>query len=203
MKKKGIIFTSIFLSLIIAVCSFTPIVNMSENISEKVFRLHILANSDEKYDQELKLKVRDEVLKHTEIIFSHCSSVKEAINSANSNMSEIAKTAQRVIYDNGYNYPVKAYTTNEYFNTRKYENFTLPAGVYSALKIEIGCGRGKNWWCVMFPAVCITGCSDEFNKSLTEEERKMIESDKYIIKFKAVEIYENIKNRLQKLDKNP
>ena len=167
---------------------------MSEDISNKVFRLHILANSNEEYDQELKIKVRDEVLNLSSDIFADCSSVKDAVLSANENIEIISQTVQRIISENGYNYIVSAYVTKEYFKTRKYNSFSLPAGIYNSLKIEIGQGKGKNWWCVMFPSVCISGCSSDFNEVLSDDEIEMIENDKYIVKFKAVEFYEKIKN---------
>ena len=86
----------------------------------------------------------------------------------------------------------------EYFNTREYEEFTLPSGIYNALKIEIGQGKGHNWWCVMFPAICLSGVTDdEINNYLTEDEQKLIYSDsKYEIRFKIVELYEKIKSKL-------
>ena len=195
--KKLTVFTSVFLVLTIIVSAFTPVINMSESISNKVFRLHILANSDEKYDQELKLKVRDKILTLSKELYSGCESVDEAINISKDNLDLFRETAQKVIAFYGFEYEARPYVTKEYFNTRKYDNFSLPAGIYDCLKIEIGQGRGKNWWCVMFPSVCLSGCTDDFNGVLTEDERRMIEEDKYIVKFKAVEIYEKLKNRFR------
>ena len=196
MKKKIFLFIPVFLSFVILISSLFPIINMSESISDKVFRLHILANSDEAYDQELKLKVRDKILLLSKELYDGCESVEQAVNVSNNNLALIKETAQKVISFYGYDYEARVYVTKEYFNTRKYDNFSLPAGVYDSLKIEIGEGKGKNWWCVMFPSVCLSGCTSDFDEVLTEEEKELIESDKYIIKFKAVEIYENIKNKL-------
>lgn len=196
MKKKIFLFIPVFLSFVILISSLSPIINMSESISDKVFRLHILANSDEAYDQELKLKVRDKILLLSKELYDGCESVEQAVNVSNNNLALIKETAQKVISFYGYDYEARVYVTKEYFNTRKYDNFSLPAGVYDSLKIEIGEGKGKNWWCVMFPSVCLSGCTSDFDEVLTEEEKELIESDKYIIKFKAVEIYENIKNKL-------
>ncbi len=195
--KKLKVFTSVFLVLTIIVSAFTPVINMSESISNKVFRLHILANSDEKYDQELKLKVRDKILSLSKELYNDCESVDEAINISKDNLDLFRETAQKAIAFYGFEYEARPYVTKEYFNTRKYDNFSLPAGIYDCLKIEIGQGKGKNWWCVMFPSVCLSGCTDDFNGVLTEDERRMIEEDKYIVKFKAVEIYEKLKNRFR------
>ena len=193
MKKKLYLFAPIFLSLILITTVVTPAVNMSENISDKVFRLHIRANSDSETDQNLKIKVRDELLAETSDLFSDCESLDEAVKSANENIDFIKNTVNKTIENYGFSYNCTVKTDKEFFETRKYEKFTLPAGIYDALIIELGQGKGHNWWCVMFPAVCVSGCADEFDGVLTEEERKLIEEDKYIIKFKVVEIYERIK----------
>lgn len=197
MKKKTIFtFVPIMMCLIIICTVITPAIHMSEDISTKVFRLHILANSNEDYDQKLKLKVRDRVLSVSESLFSDCKSVEEAIKVSQNNIELFRNTAQKVIAFYGYTYDTNVYVTKEYFNTREYDNFTLPAGMYDSLKIEIGQGKGHNWWCVMFPSVCLSGCTDDFNETLTQEEKEMIESGKYVVRFKAVEIYERIKSKL-------
>ena len=157
--------------------------------------MHILANSDSESDQALKLKVRDEVLKLTGDIFNNCINVEDAVNSAKNNLDKIKKTVDRTIQNNGYSYSSKVYIIKEFFSTREYDSFTLPAGIYDSLKIEIGQGKGHNWWCVMFPSVCVSGCTSDFDETLSEEERNMIESGKYVVRFKIVEIYERIKNR--------
>ncbi|MBE6742245.1 MAG: stage II sporulation protein R [Ruminococcaceae bacterium] len=195
MKKKILVFTPIFLSVVLITALITPIINMSEDISEKVFRMHILANSDSDNDQELKLKVRDEVLKLTGDIFDNCSTVEDAVNSAKNNLDKIKIIVDKTIQNNGYSYSSNVYIIKEFFSTREYDSFTLPAGIYDSLKIEIGQGKGHNWWCVMFPSVCVSGCTSDFDETLSEEERNMIESGKYVVRFKIVEIYERIKNR--------
>ena len=194
--RKTFVFVPLFIIISIMTASFTPVIQMSEDISENVFRLHIIANSDSVEDQTLKLKVRDKILALSESLYNNCSSVEEAVRISDENKNLIKETAQKVLAFYGCNYEARVFTTKEFFGTRKYDNFVLPAGVYNSLKIVIGEGKGKNWWCVMFPSVCVSGCTDEFSQSLTDEERKMIESNKYIVKFKAVEIYEKIKCKL-------
>lgn len=196
MSKKLFIYSSIFLTLIIFTSSFSSVVRDSENISQKVFRFHILANSDEEYDQNLKLMVRDELLCYSNSLFNNCSNVDEAILIAKENVSNFNHIAKEVILKNGYDYSVKTYITKEYFNTRVYDNYTLPAGLYDSLKVVIGSGAGYNWWCVMFPAVCLSSSADDFGDYLNEDEKALID-DKYIIKFKAIEIYESIKNKIK------
>ncbi len=198
MKRKFIVFSVIFLCSVILVSAVTPAITMSESISTKVFRLHILANSDSESDQALKMKVKDKVISFSSDLYDGCKNVQDAIKVSQDNVSNFKQTAQKVIAFYGYDYDAKVYVTKDYFPTRKYDNFTLPAGEYDCLKIIIGEGKGHNWWCVMFPEVCVSAYSEQGNKFdgyLTEEERKMIESKGYAVRFKAVEIYEKIKSK--------
>ena len=199
MNKTMKIFVPIFLFLLLISAYVTPFIQTSERISDDVFRLHILANSDNEEDQQLKLKVRDAVLKKGQNVFTDCSSLEEIIASCESNIDLFEETATECIKENGYHYSVNAYVDKEYFNTREYEEITLPSGIYNALKIEIGEAKGHNWWCVMFPAICLSAVSDsEMNNILDEEEIELINSDnKFEIRFKFVEIYEKIKSKIK------
>ncbi len=195
MLKKLYLFVPIFLISLILIASLTPIVSAGESISKKVFRLHIIANSNEKYDQDLKLKVKDSVLEYTKDLYNGCKNVNDALEISKRNLSSIEEAAQKTVSFYGYGYDTIVYTSKEFFNTRKYDSFTLPAGEYYCLKIIIGEGKGKNWWCVLFPSVCISGCTDDFDGVLTEEERKLTEGHKYVVKFKAAELYEYLKSK--------
>ncbi len=198
MSKTIKIFVPIFLSLILIYSYVAPFIQTSENISQQVFRLHILANSDSEEDQTLKLKVRDKILCESEDLFKNCSSLDDVISVSRNNLNYFKSIAQKCVNENGYNYDVKVYIDKEYFNTRKYNKITLPSGIYNALKIEIGSAKGHNWWCVMFPAICLPAVSDdEINKILDEDEIALINSDnKYEVRFKIVEIYEKIKSKI-------
>ncbi len=196
MKRRIFLFAPIFIVSLIVICSITPTVAMSESISDKVFRLHILANSDSKEDQELKLKVRDALLELSEGLFEDCNSVDDAIDISNANKNVLQREAEKIIKSYGYDYNVKIEICKQYFNTRDYGDFTLPAGIYNSLRVIIGKGNGHNWWCVMFPSVCLSGCTDDFDGVLTQEEKNLIINKKYIIKFKSVELYEKIKSKI-------
>lgn len=198
MNRTIKVFVPIFLLLLLISSYITPFIKTSERISEDVFRLHILANSDEEFDQSLKLKVRDAVLEKGQKVFTDCKSLEEIVSACESNIDLFRNTAQNCINQNGYNYHVNAYVDKEYFNTREYEEITLPSGIYNALKIEIGEAKGHNWWCVMFPAICLSAVSEsEMNSVLDEEEMQLIHSDnKFEIRFKIVEIYEKIKSKM-------
>lgn len=184
-------FVPIFLISLIIFSSLAPVSSMSKDIGNKVLRLHILANSDSKEDQELKLKVRDRILENSNLY--NCKNIDDAILNAKNNINFYEEIAKEVLNENGYNYDVKVVVDNEYFDVREYKDFTLPSGYYNTIKIIIGQGKGHNWWCVMYPSVCISGCIKDFDKVLTKDEKKMITSKKYIPKFKIIEIINKLK----------
>ncbi len=201
MSKTIKVFVPIFLLFLLIYSYVAPFIETSENISNEVFRLHILANSDSEEDQKLKLKVRDRILESSQDLFLNCSSLDDVISVSENNIDYFKNQADRCIQENGYNYDVSVYVDKEYFNTREYDEITLPSGIYNALKIEIGEAKGHNWWCVMFPAICLPAVSDdEINNILTDEEIDLINSNnKYEVRFKIVEIYEKIKSELNKI----
>ena len=165
------------------------------DISNEVFRLHILANSDAEADQNLKIKVRDKVLEYTERLFDNAKSKEEAEITIADNIQSINNVAYKEILDNGYSYPVKTEITNMYFTTRYYENYTLPSGMYDALRITIGEGKGHNWWCVMYPSICISTVEEQDEKArevFEEEQYNIVKNEKVQYKFKIVEIFEKI-----------
>lgn len=198
MNKTLKIFVPLFLVFVFMFSYIAPFIETSENISDQVFRLHILANSDSAEDQQLKLKVRDEILKKSETVFAFSNSLEETIELCKNNIALFQQIAEQCLKDNGSDYDVKVYVDKEYFNTREYDEITLPSGIYNALKIEIGQGKGHNWWCVMFPAICLSSVTDdELNKYLSEDEQKLVNSDsKYEVRFKIVEIYEKVKSKI-------
>ena len=193
--RKLKIFIPIFLILLLSSGIAKPIIT-SESISQKVFRLHILANSDSQHDQNLKLLVKDEILKLSTELFTDAKSVNDARHIAEDNIKAFENTAQQVVEANGYSYNICVTTDKEYFSTREYDGFIMPAGEYNTLKIIIGNGEGHNWWCVMYPSVCISGCTDDFDEIMNDEEKEMLTSSKFIPKFKIIEIYECIKNKI-------
>lgn len=129
-------------------------VSLQTSIADKVLRLHIRANSDLPCDQEIKLKVRDAVCSYL-TLHMNAGSKDEAKDWINKHMSEIIDIAQTTLSRSGYNYTVSAKLTNANFPLRQYEDFFLPAGIYEALQIELGSGEGHNWWCILFPTLCL------------------------------------------------
>ena len=164
-------------------------------ISKETFRLHILANSDSENDQALKIKVRDRVLEYTEDLFNDAKSKIDAEKVIAENIQDINNVAYAVILNNGYNYPVKTEITNMYFTTRYYDNYTLPSGMYDALRITIGNGKGHNWWCVMYPTICVSPVEEKDEKAkeaFEEKQYDIVTNTKLQYKFKIVEIFEKI-----------
>ncbi len=180
--------------LILVFAIAEPVIATAENISDKILRLHIIANSDSSEDQNIKLMLKDYFLENTEQIFIG-SNLKENISIAREQRKNIEKLCNKFLKKYGCN--AKVSVVKEYFNTRAYDDFTLPAGEYNSIKIEIGQGKGHNWWCIVFPSVCLSACTTSMNEYLSDEEMELIE-DGYTPKFKVVEIYENIKNKLNK-----
>lgn len=175
--------------------SVIPFEAECREISDEVFRLHILANSDSDEDQTLKLKVRDRVLEYTEELFNLAKSKEEAKTAVADNIENIRLAAQQEVYDNGYSYDVKAEITNMYFNTRYYEYYTMPSGMYDALRITIGKGEGHNWWCVMYPSICIaasTEADEKARETFSDSQYEIVDGNEYQYKFKVVEIFEKI-----------
>lgn len=175
--------------------SVIPFQAECEQISNEVFRLHILANSDIEEDQSLKLRVRDSLLKYTDRLFSEAENSDEAERIARDNLESLRAVAQREVYANGYDYKVKAEVVNMYFNTRYYERYTMPAGMYDALRITIGSGEGHNWWCVMYPSICISSAVETDKRvedTFSQNQQEIVKGNEFKYKFKVVEIFEKI-----------
>lgn len=211
--KNRLIFHILSLVIIlgIMVTTIASEINQVEAISqeykEKLIRFHVIANSDSEEDQNLKLKVRDAVISYLQPKLQTSESIEESEKIIIDEYENLNKISENIILENGYNYDVKVGIEYSNFPAKQYSSVVLPAGEYKALKIVIGEGTGKNWWCVMFPPLCfideengvIDKSTDEKLKSvLTEEEYKMIvqedeqETTRVEIKFKILELLEGI-----------
>ena len=199
--KKTLLRIEISLLIALIICGVLNINAFSqqcESIREKMLRMHVIANSDSEEDQQLKLKVRDAVLLAGEKVFDGSITATEAKEKITPYIDYLENTALETIKNEGFDYNVKITVEKEYFNTRTYENsVTLPAGYYTAVKVIIGEGKGQNWWCVMFPPMCLpTAVAEcELSDVLTDDETEIVtETDKYKFRFKIVEILEEIFN---------
>lgn len=179
---------------------------ITEGISEKIIRLHVLANSDDEADQALKLKVKDEVVKTFGDTFASAKNKVDAEKLIRENFDNIRDVALKVIEEEGYDYDVHVYLADCMFPTKVYKDLTFPAGKYEALRIDIGTAEGKNWWCVMYPPLCFVDQTysvvpDDSKKQLedllTTREYKSLYTDqstKITYRFKIVEIIQDIFN---------
>ena len=201
-KKYFIIFILLFLYVMLY--SFSYANNVVSDLSNSLFRLHVIANSNSKEDQNLKYLVRDELISYMNTLCSNVSSKEQAIAIANEHLDDFQKIANEVISKNGFNYSTKVQIGNFAFPTKTYGDISLPAGYYDALKVELGKAEGKNWWCVMFPSLCFVDINngivpeeskEELQSSLLEEDYNLISSNnsEYKLKFKIVELFENSK----------
>ncbi len=196
LRIEASILAALILTSMFGVVSFSK---ECDGIRQKMLRMHVIANSDSDDDQALKLKVRDAVLNCGKELFDGSVTADQAKEKIMPHIEEIEEAALSVIHQEGYDYTVKVTVEDEYFDTRTYDgSVTLPAGIYTAVKVIIGEGNGKNWWCVMFPPMCLPAASAECEVSdvLTSKESDIVTNNKkYKVRFKLVEIYERyIKN---------
>lgn len=171
-----------------------------EDLSGKLIRLHVVANSDSDEDQALKLQVRDSILEYLTALLEGTTDREKAVEIIESRMDSIVEVSEAVIREQGYGYQAAAIIAAEDFPTREYDTFSLPAGEYTSLRIVIGGGGGRNWWCVIFPPLCMSAATadSEAFRQLTDEQIRLITSDEpeYVIKFKSIEWLNKIKTWL-------
>lgn len=202
-KVKMVIILAFLLFIYTTICAMSYAQNISTDIANSVFRLHVLANSDSEKDQALKYKVRDNLLKYMNEICKNCSSKNEAILLVEENKENFKQIALQTIKDEGYSYNVNINIGNFEFPTKHYGDISLPAGFYDALRVEIGEAKGQNWWCVMFPPLCFVDISsgivpeeskELMQENLTEEEFALVSdnsNNEIKFKFKLLEFLGN------------
>ena len=177
--KRNILDKAMILGAVICIVitAFTAFAEDCEEKPQEVLRLHILAYSDSR-------------LTTFSDVFGNCDSFSQSVAVANERRSEIEEKANEFVHSKGYSYNVKCEVAKTYFTTRKYENVTLPAGEYTAVRLLIGNAEGRNWWCVMFPPLCLPAAAGEF---FTEEQSKRVEESRdYEIKFAIFEALQGL-----------
>ena len=183
------------ISLLVAVWMCIVPIRAQNRLADKIVRLHVLANSDAVEDQRLKLTVRDAVLQAAE-------GVGEIDDTLLYNLQE---EAQRTVETEGYDYPVQVTREHCWFDTREYETFSLPAGYYDAVRVIIGEGAGRNWWCVIYPPLCTGVCEKDLADigkefSLSEEEISLICEEKgYIIRFRLADLWGKFLHKMHQM----
>ncbi len=195
-KKDSLYITLFFLFSIacIAGLRYEQRLEMQKGIAEKIIRFHVIANSDTKEDQDLKLAVRDAVGIKMSGILKEAGDRSRSETLICENMEDMKQTAEKVIAERGYDYDVDICLTDTDFPVKTYGAYTFPAGNYEALEIVIGAGKGHNWWCVMYPNMCFSDTMYEvidedakssLKKVLSDEEyQKVLESGDYKVRFR-------------------
>ena len=172
LKHFLVIIILLFIFILSTVLSYSS--EVFAGLQDNIFRLHILANSDSKEDQHLKLLVRDAIIDYIEEINSTSTSKEETIQNISNHLDSIQQISQKIIQEHGFNYSISLEIGNFYFPTKYYGNISLPAGNYDALKINIGEASGQNWWCSLFPPLCFIDISSGY---LEEKDSKILEEN--------------------------
>ena len=198
MIQLQVCFCLLGLALALSLSSFTRFSAACAGVREDTLRLHILANSDSEADQELKLAVRDAILQAEGGMFAAERTKEGALRAAGADLEAIRAVAQRTVRARGYSYPIAVRLENMYFSTREYDGFTLPAGRYDAVRVEIGAHAGKNWFCVLFPPMCVPAATSDGGQDMSAysgaEQQAVCSS--YKVGFAAVEWLEGLKESL-------
>ena len=173
-------------------------------LAQKMIRLHVIANSDSDADQALKLEVRDKVLDFTTTVLQRSADMEDAQVRLRKELTRIETIARREIAAQGYDYPVTAQLASAEFPLKEYDGFSLPAGEYMALRLVIGEGEGRNWWCVVYPPLCTAAAADipqtAIQAGLTDDDVSLItgEDTGYVLRFRSVELWEQLRQWLGK-----
>lgn len=194
----------LILALVLAI-AISPLVSFGrqcEELHSEVLRLHILANSDSEQDQQVKLAVRDAVLEGTEELLGSAADLADAEQLAADNLLQIEQLARDELISLGQPPVVYAELANMYFDTRTYPTGTLPAGRYDAVRLTIGSGGGRNWWCVVFPPICVESAAKE-KTELADKVESLGERPDYKLAFASVELVESLRERLKENPANP
>lgn len=198
MKKSVLILLSALL-LLIALLSILPI-HSESLIYDEVLRLHVIANSDSDADQKLKLLVRDAILEETQKILKNAKSREEAEKIISENSALLENIALETVRKNQFDYPVTLELGREKYPTKNYESCAFPSGEYLSLRIKIGEASGENWWCVLFPPLCLSAATDKdafTSVGITDSQYQIItetDNPKYKIRFKLLESFEQLIN---------
>ncbi len=193
MKKTELaVLTGLIMAIFLT--QFTVFANNCNEVRTQTFRLHVLANSNSTDDQALKLAVRDELLLKYADSFKNAKNLEQAKDIASGLLYAMEYTAKSVVKEHGYDYNVNVSVENIYFKSGYYEGFTLPAGEYDALRVEIGSAEGENWFCVLYPALCIPAASYEQGMEIFSEDQKNLVESEFTAKFALFELYNNVIN---------
>lgn len=190
---------AVFLTMVVVATALVGVSALGEfsthcdDISQKVLRLHVLANSDSPEDQALKLQVRDAILAETGDLFSTAENKEAAMELVKAEQDTLTAVAEETLRSNGCDDSVTVELAQVFFDTRTYDTVTMPAGTYDAVQVKIGAAAGHNWWCVLFPSLCLPSATGPaLSDVLTDEELDVVEQSGYDVRFQVVEWYQQI-----------
>ena len=202
-KIKFIIILTFLFFIYIFFSAYSYVYSISSNLSNSVFRLHVIANSNSEEDQALKYKVRDNLINYINKLCTNCTSKEEVIKACKENEINLKKIAYETIKSEGFNYDVTVEINKSMFPTKTYGDISFPSGNYDALKVKIGNSKGKNWWCVLYPSLCFVDMTsgivpdeskEDLQSTLTDEEYNIIsnsDNNYYKFKFRIIEFFNN------------
>ena len=199
---KDLFTTLTVIALSLAVIALLP-TDSDAAIYDDTLRLHILANSDTEEDQRLKLIIRDKLLEKYGEELKATGGIDEAKNNAVLLLDQMKEDIDVWIAEEGFSYTSAVTVTEEWYDTREYDSFTLPKGYYSSLRVLLGNAEGKNWWCVMYPPLCLSLATevapeDDAVIDYTKEELSLIKGGGYNVKFRLLEIVSDALSRFGK-----
>ncbi|NLW64681.1 MAG: stage II sporulation protein R [Clostridiales bacterium] len=190
---------SLLFALCISLCTGLWAHAQQQKLSSQLVRLHIIAESDSDEDQALKLKVRDSVLELLTPALEEAEGVADAQTIIEQRLDELREVAKKAMSEGGHIPKAEASLSVESYPTRMYDGFALPAGDYLSLRIILGEGKGHNWWCVVFPPLCMTAVEDsETFTGLSEDASELIvaEEGEYRLRFRVIELFELLRHTL-------
>lgn len=195
--RKRILILILTVTVLIGLLAILPVHNES-NIYDNVLRLHVIANSDSEEDQSLKLLVRDSILLDAQELLRGVSTRENAEAIIAQSSDRLRSTAERTVRENGYDYSVEVKLSKEEYPTKNYESCAFPSGEYVSLQIKIGEAEGENWWCVLYPPLCLSAATDQnafAEVGITDGQYQIItdrKSTKYKLRFKILETFSEI-----------
>ena len=173
-------------------------------LADEVLRLHVVANSDSDADQAVKLQVRDAILTAATPYLNGVQGQDEAQQALEPHLEELADAGAQVLTQAGMDYPITVSITDQWFPTREYTDFALPAGTYRSLQVILGEGQGHNWWCVVYPPLCLSSVSEESVATsasgvLSEDQISLIsgQDGEYVLRFKVLEWWDSLVQHFQ------
>ena len=197
---KFILKLGVICAIVYCLIFSTGLISDKAQLKNELIRMHIVANSDSPEDQAVKLQVRDAIVSYLQPVMQTITDKEEACRYIRENLQQLEEKANQVLKDLGENKTVTVSLLQEKFGIRKYDTFSLPSGIYDALRVQIGEGEGQNWWCVAFPTLCLPATTDEFSDAAVSSGfsdtlvKTVAEEEGYRIRFFFLDLLGRVEN---------